>query len=97
MDVLDAFILAPYRGGSAGLYCRNLPELVCLYGLNLEEPFQLVKQLLQGIVMGTFVSLGRFLLKLYRGPYWVSWIVASKICLAPEEEEFGEVIEDSWG
>jgi phospholipid-binding lipoprotein MlaA len=63
--------------------------------LNLEEPSNSVNNLLQGKVSGTFVSLGRFLLNSTVGLLG-SIDVASKIGLAPEEEEFGEVL-GSWG
>ena len=94
-DVLDAYILRP----TAVVYADYMPQFartgLLNMALNLEEPSNSVNNLLQGKVSGTFVSLGRFLLNSTVGLLG-SIDVASKIGLAAEEEEFGEVL-GSWG
>ena len=94
-EVLDEYILRP----TAVAYADYMPQ-IARTGLlnmaeNLEEPSNSLNNLLQWKLEGTFISLGRFLLNSTVGILGLI-DVASEIGLAPQEEEFGEVL-GKWG
>ena len=94
-EYLDKYLLRPVSIA----YVEHVPDFA-RKGLlnaaeNLEEPSNAVNNLLQGKVVGTATSLGRFVLNSTVGLLGTI-DVASSLGLEPEQEEFGETLA-VWG
>lgn len=94
-DVLDRYILKPVTKGYVAVTPQPVRKGLLNFSENLEEPFNLVNNLLEGSFHQSAVNFSRFLINSTIGVLGI-FDVASTMDLAPAKEDFGQVL-GVWG
>ena len=94
-DVLDKYILKPVTKGYVAVTPQPVRTGLLNFSENLEEPFHLVNNLLEGSFHQSAVNFSRFLINSTIGVLGI-FDVASTMDLVPAKEDFGQVL-GVWG
>jgi len=94
-DVLDKYILKPVTQGYVAVVPQPIRTGLLNASENLEEPFNLVNNLLEGSFHQSAVNFSRFIVNSTIGVLGI-FDVASTMDLEPTKEDFGQVL-GVWG
>ncbi|MEM0911130.1 MAG: VacJ family lipoprotein [Pseudomonadota bacterium] len=94
-DILDKFILKPVTQGYVAVTPQPVRTGLLNFSENLEEPFNLVNNLLEGSFHQSAVNFSRFVINTTVGVLGI-FDVASTMDLEPAQEDLGQVL-GIWG